>query len=109
MEVSGQVLSKVHNAGSSTSIDWNNGNVQYTSANCQAMTFSNMFEGGAYTLIVTGTTAGTCAFSQSSPDSVPNGSFKFVPDLGPTAGGKTTVFTMLRAGNLVYVSWIAGY
>ncbi|WP_373999451.1 hypothetical protein [Bdellovibrio bacteriovorus] len=109
LEVSGQVLSKVFNAGNSTSIDWNNGNVQYTSADCGAFTFSNMFEGGSYTLIVTGAGGGSCSFSQAAPDSLSAGAFKAVP-AGPTAqSGRSTVITFLRAGNTVYTTWITGY
>jgi hypothetical protein len=94
-------------ANTGTSIDWNNGNVQTTSASCGAITFSNMLEGGSYTLIVTGATAGTCTFSQTSPDTL--STFKFVPGNGATIASTSTIYNFLRAGNIVYVSWIAGY
>ena len=109
VEVNGQVLSNVYNAGAATSIDWNNGNLQYTTSSCGAFTFANMFEGGSYTLVVKGGTASTCTFSQSSPDAVAAGSFFYMPANGNTTSGKKTVYTFLRAGNEVYVSWIAGY
>jgi hypothetical protein len=89
---------------SGTAIDWDNGNVIVTTASCQAMTFSNMKEGGAYTLIVKGATAGTCTFSQTgiSP-------WKFAPANGPSTASTTTVYTFIRAQNVAYVSWITGF
>ena len=98
-----------YNNAASTAIDWNNGNMQYTTASCGAMTFSNMQDGGSYTLIVQGTTTGTCTFSQSSPDSLTGTSFKFSPANGPTINGTQTIYTLIRAGSTVYVSWVAGF
>lgn len=110
LQVQGQIVSNVKNAGSGVTINWNDGNVQYTSAGCGAITFSNMLEGGSYTLIVTGATAGTCTFSQASPDTLSYpASFKFLPANAPTTASKTTIFTFLRAGNIVYVNWATGY
>ena len=104
----GQILSTVFNAGASTSIDWNNGNVQYTSANCGAITLSNTLEGGAYTLIVTGATSGTCTFSQTVPDST-MATYKFSPVNAATTASSTSTYTMIRAGNILYISWITGF
>lgn len=109
VEVDGQILSKVNDAGAAVAIDWNNGNLQYTTASCTNFVFSNMYDGGTYTLIVKGATAATCAFSQTTPDALPAGNFAFVPAIAPTTAGKQTVFTFLRAGTTVYVTWIAGF
>ncbi len=109
LEVQGQILSKVYDAGSSTSINWNNGNMQYTTASCGAITFSNMLEGGSYTLIVKGATSGTCTFSQTVPDTVAGGSFKFYPSNAATTASTTAIYSLVRAGSLVYVSWITGF
>lgn len=110
LQVQGQIVSNVKNVGAATTVDWNDGNVQYTSASCGAFTFSNMLEGGSYTLVVTGTTAGTCTFTQSSPDALAYpGSFKFLPSNAATTAGKTSIFTFLRAGSIVYVNWSSGY
>ncbi len=103
-------LAQAFNAGGATSFDWNNGNTQYTTASCGAFTFANMKDGGSYTLIVLGTTSGTCSFSQTTPDSLSSPTnFKFSPANGATVNGSMTVYTMLRAGNYVFVSWITGY
>jgi len=106
LDISGQIRASVYNAGSGTTIDWNNGNVQYTSASAGSFTFSNMLEGGSYTLVVTGSTSGISTFTQSSPDSP---SFKFSPSNAPTTASTTTTYTFLRAGGIVYVSWITGF
>ena len=104
----GQILSTVFNAGASTAIDWNNGNVQYTSASCGAITLSNTLEGGAYTLIVTGTSSGTCTFTQTVPDST-MATYKFSPPNAATTASSTSTYTMIRAGNILYISWITGF
>ncbi len=109
VEVTGQILSKVFNAGSSTTIDWNNGNMQFTSASCGAFTFSNMYEGGTYTLVVTGATSGVCTFTQATPDTLNTTDFKYLPVNSATVASRTTVFTFVRAGGLVYVSWLTGF
>ncbi len=111
LTVTGQVrLTASYNATAATSFNWDNGNIQYTTASCSpGWTFSNMRDGGSYTLIVNGTTSGTCDFSQSSPDSLATGAFKFVPAIGPTVSGGSTIFTFVRAGSAVFVSWQSGY
>mgnify|MGYP001593941885 CR=1 FL=1 len=67
LQVSGQIVSSVYNAGSSVAIDWNNGNNQYTApagAACTAITLTNLQDGGIYRLAVQGVTSGICDFSQ---------------------------------------------
>lgn len=91
---------------SGVAIDWNNGNTQSTSASCGAMTFTNMQDGGSYTLAVKGTTSGVCSFSQSGL------TFRFAQTHDgshPTDDGAHTIFTFLRIGSDVYVSWITGF
>lgn len=102
LQVRGQVAADAYNAGSSTTIDWNNGNVQYTAANCGAMSFSNMADGGAYTLVVTGATAGTCSFTHAGL------TFRAAPAVVATTAATHSVFTFLRAGTNVYIGWIMG-
>jgi hypothetical protein len=122
LDVAGQIHSQVFNAGSSTTINWNNGNVQYTSANCSGVdtqfTFSNMLEGGSYTLVVTGASptgscnftcngSGSCnaQFTAVTPTGVTGWTF-YPPNATPTA---TSIYTMVRVGNIIYVSWISGF
>jgi hypothetical protein len=93
----------VFNAGSSTTINWANGTTQYTTANCGSFTFSNMADGGMYTLIVQGATSATCSFSHSGL------TFKLPPGHGATTASKHTLYSFTRAGSNVYVTWIKGY
>ncbi|MBY0416021.1 MAG: hypothetical protein K2Q18_17755 [Bdellovibrionales bacterium] len=122
LDVAGQIHSQVYNAGSSTTINWNNGNIQYTSAACNGVgnqfTFSNLLEGGSYTLIVTGTATGSCnftcastscasgTFTQTTPSGVT--SWTYMPT-NSTPNGSYTVYTMMRANGIMYVSWITGF
>lgn len=103
LDVTGQVLSRVYNAGAATSFDWDNGNSQYTSASCSAMTFTNMRDGGSYSLTVQGATSGTCTFTQAGL------TFKFVPANAATIASSHTVYTFLRMGSYVYVTWVSGF
>lgn len=103
LDVAGAMVSRVNNAGSGTSIDWSTSNTAYTSANCGAFTFSNMQDGGTYTLFVQGTTTGTCAFTHSGL------TFKYPPGHGATTAAKMTVYAFTRTGSYVFVSWTPGY
>lgn len=90
-------------ANAGTSIDWSEGNVQYTSASCGAFTFTNMQDGGVYSLTVKGTTAGTCSFSQSGL------TFRLPPNHGMVSTGTMTFYTFTRSGSDVMVNWMPGY
>lgn len=90
-------------AGSSTSINWAQGNVQQTSAAPGALTFSNLVEGMSYTLAATSATPGTFNFSHAGL------TFRFSPLNGPTEASTVTIYNMYRMGNIVYVSWASGF
>lgn len=98
----GSAVSRGVNKAALTSFNWLDGNVQYTTANCGAMTFTNMADGGAYTLIVKGTTSGTCSFTHS-------GLTVHMPtDHAASTASKHTIYSFLRAGTDLYVTWIPG-
>jgi len=99
----GQFRSTASVSNTGVAINWNSGNLQHTTASCGPITFNNMLDGGTYTLVVQGTISGTCSFSQAGL------TFRFVPANGPTIAGTQTVYTFLRAGTSVYVSWVTGY
>ena len=103
LEVSGTIVSRVFNAGSGTNIDWSNSNIAYTTASCGAFSFSNMQDGGNYILAVEGTTSGTCSFSQAGL------TFKLPAGHGATTTGKMTIYAFLRAGTIIFVTWVPGY
>jgi hypothetical protein len=102
LEVMGSVVSRAFNAGSATSINWLQGNSQYTSANCGAFSFSNMLDGGHYVLAVQGTSSGTCSFSHSGL------TFRMPPEHSATTAGQHALYAFNRMGSFVYVSWING-
>jgi hypothetical protein len=98
------IVSGSYNCGASpsasTSIDWKYGNTQCTSANAGAITFTNMADGGAYTLIITGfTTPGTYTFSHSGTTFKTNG--------GPitSATGFDLLVSCTRVGSRLICSW----
>lgn len=105
LEVSGQIVSKVYNNGSATTFNLANGNSQYTTANCGAMTLQNMVDGGSYTIAVQGATSGTCTFT----DSTGSRTFRFSPANGATTASTHTIYSMQVMGSNVYVSWISGF
>ena len=102
LDVQGQIRSLVYNAAAGTTFDWNNGNTQYTTATCGAFTFSNMKDGGIYTLIVKSTTQGTCAFTQAGL------TFRSQTSL-TTASGTYTIFNILVAGTDAFVTIRRGF
>ena len=107
LDVRGQIRSASSTGAvystSGATIDWNNGNVIILTGAPGSYTFNNMKEGGAYTLIVQNTTSGQYNFSQTGL------TFKFLPANAATTAGKDTVYTFIRAGSTVYVSWILGF
>jgi len=112
LDVSGQILSRVNNAGPGsfgvgTEVDWDLGNLQYTSYNVTGnVNMKNMKDGGAYTLVFTGTTTKTITFVHTVGTTL---TFLYVPANGATLTGTKTVYTFVRAGTDVYVSWITGF
>jgi hypothetical protein len=106
----GKQVSAAFYSGATDAINWDNGNVQSTSSNCSALAFTNMQNGGTYTLIVTDTGTTGCTF----PANI-NGGTAVTWRGNPTLVSHTrnasshTVYTMLRAGSIVYVSWITGF
>ena len=103
LNVSGSFVTNAFNAGSGTSIDWSRSNVQYTSTSCGAFTFSNMQDGGSYSLVVTGGTSGTCSFSHTGL------TFYLPSAFAATTVGTRTIFSFLRAGTAVYVTQVRGF
>lgn len=103
LDVQGQVISRSFNNGSAVAFDMSNGNAQYTSASCGAMTMSNLVDGGSYTLVVQGATSGTCTFTATGY------TFRFNPANGPTTASTHTIYSMQVIGSIVYVSWITGF
>jgi hypothetical protein len=106
LDVAGSIYARSTNAGSGTTINWATSNTQYTTASCGAFSFTGMQDGGSYTLAVEGTTSGTCSFSNSDS---PTLTFKLPSNHGATTAGTMTLYTFLRTGTYVFVTWMPGY
>jgi hypothetical protein len=110
LDVSGDVVGttvagRFHDNGTSGAINFANGNVQTTSFDCgSAVSLSNMKDGGSYTLIITGTGTAQCTFSHSGVTG-----WRFSPSNAARIGSTHTIYTFLKAGPTVYISWIAGF
>jgi hypothetical protein len=86
------------NAGTSTNIDFSQSNLAYSSAVSTSYTLSNIKNGGAYSLILTGTTnSGTAVFTSSGF------TFKYMGTSSMTTG-KSHIYSFIVAGTVVYVS-----
>jgi hypothetical protein len=102
LDVQGQIRSRTNDATGTTTVDWNSGNIQYTTDSCQAYTFNNLVDGGSYTFVVKGGTSAQCTFSTATL------TYHYTPTNAPTNAGTHTVYTLFRAGSDVYVSWTTG-
>ena len=103
LDVQGQIHSRTLDNTGATTIDWNNGNIQYTTDSCQNYAFTNVKDGGSYTFTVKGALSVQCNFSTSGL------TYRFSPSNGITNASTHTIYTFFRAGNDVYVSWVSGY
>jgi len=102
LNVNGDIVSNSNLVTSTTSVDWRNGNTQYTNNNCGNFTFNNVRDGGNYTFVVKGATSATCTFSSAGL------TYRWVTPSANTTPSKHTVYTFFRAGDDVYVSWVTG-
>lgn len=86
------------NAGTSTTINFAQSNLAYTSATGTAITLQNLKNGGAYTLIFTNNTAsGTVTFTASGLTFVQMGTFA-------RTAGKKHIYNFVVVGTEVYVT-----
>jgi hypothetical protein len=113
IRASGQLStgSQVISSGATTAIDWNNGNSISTNYNCgSAFAFANLRDGGTYTLVVTDSATTQCSFSTTTTG---NGagtvSYRFKPTNAARTASSHTVYTLMRVGDIVYVSWASGF
>ena len=99
--------SRLNDAGIST-IAWNAGNQQSSNRNCGLatdFTFTNLMDGGTYTLVVTDIGTAQCDFA------LPAGvtAFFWRPANAVRTANSRTVYTFMRIGTEVYVSWATGF
>jgi hypothetical protein len=103
LEVNGSATNTTaFNAGASSTIDFSNSNLAYTSASPGAFTLSNIKDGGTYTLSVQGTTSGTASFSATGF------TFKSTNN-AQTIAGKHTLYTFMVIGTTAYFNMSTGF
>jgi len=97
--------------GGTTSIDWNNGNAIMTDYDCGSpLQFANLRDGGSYALVVTGTGTAQCNFSTTTTGTgAATVNYRFKPANGVRTSSSYTVYTLLRVGTTVLVSWTSGF
>ena len=94
-----------------TAINWNNGNAISTDYNCASnFAFANLRDGGTYTLVVTDTGTTQCGFSATTTGTdAATVSYRFNPANAARTASSHTVYTLMRVGAVVYVSWSSGF
>jgi hypothetical protein len=107
VQVNKELITHANDAVASTAIDFDSGNIQYTSADCGSFSLEGLNDGTSYTLIVQGTNVQTCSFSTINSNS--GDTVKLPPGHGPTIAGKHTIYTFIKAGNYIYAAYIPGY
>ena len=92
------------NAGAGTAIDFAQSNFAYTTANAgdAPFTLSNLKDGGAYTLAVQGTTAGTATFTATGF------TFKSKDAATATDANSHTIYSFIVLGTTVYYTQVTG-
>ena len=107
LDVNGTIVVKSTSNATST-IDFGNGNVQYTTADCGAYALHNLKDGGSYSFIVKGATSATCSFTAFSDAGTTALTIHMPPNHAATVTNKHTIFSMVVAGADVYIAWIPG-
>ncbi len=110
LDVIGQIRSPSSSI-STGSVDFLGGNTVTTSFDCGSnITFANLRQGGSYTLIVTGTGTAQCNFSTTTTgDDAATVTYRFQPANGTRVSSSHSIYSLLRVGSIVYVSWITGF
>ncbi len=101
LEVTGAAVNTAPTVGTTATINFGVNNLAYTSyvAASPAFTLSNMKNGGAYTLVLTGTTnSGTASFTASGLTGV-----KYM-GTGTLTSGKTHIFSFIVVGGYAYIT-----
>lgn len=109
LDVNSTILTKPATANGTTTVNFANGNIQYTNLNCQTFNLHNMKDGGSYMFVVKGTSAAICNFNAYSDAGTSALTMHLPVDHGATTASKHTMYTFVVVGSDVYTTWIAGY
>jgi hypothetical protein len=93
------------------SVDFSGGNTVTTTFNCASnISLANVRDGASYTIVVTDAGTTQCGFSTTTTgDDAATVSYRFSPANGTRTASSHTIYSLLRVGNVVYVSWITGF
>jgi hypothetical protein len=110
LSVEGQIRSKSFSI-STAAVDWASGNAGSTSYDCAGtISFANLRDGGSYTLVVTGAGTTQCNFNTSiTGDDAGTVAYRFNPANGVRTASSHTIYSLMRIGSIVYISWITGF
>ncbi len=111
LRVNGQIA-PVSSSQAGPSIDWSLGNAATTSYDCASgsLSFMNLRDGGAYTLVVTSTSTAQCSFSTTTTgDDAATVSYRFLPANTTRIASSHTLYSLQRIGTTIYVSWLTGF
>ena len=110
LDVVGQIRSS-SSSNSDGAVNFAFGNVVTTTYNCASnITFANLRDGGSYTVIVTDSGTTTCSFNTvTTGDDANTVTYRFSPLNGARAINSHTVYSLMRVGTIVYVSWITNF
>ena len=111
VRVSGQIAPTSFST-TGAAIDWSGGNTATTSYDCAlgSISFSDMNDGGAYTLAVTSTTTAQCNFSTAlTGDGAATVAYRFLPANAARTATSHSIYSFQRIGNVIYVSWLTGF
>ena len=97
--------------GGTTSLDWNSGNIISTDYDCTSdIAFANLVDGGTYTLIVTSTGTAQCNFSTTTTGvGAGTVSYRYKPANAARTSSSHSIYTLMRSGSNVYISWTSGF
>lgn len=109
LDVNGTILGKNATSNSTSVINFDTGNIQYTTSSCGPFALHNVKDGGSYTFIVQGTTSATCSFTAFSDAGTTPLTVHLPPDHGATEATKHTLYSLIVAGTHAYLSFIPGY
>lgn len=109
LDVNGTIKSTAVSNGTSTTIDFSTGNLQYTTSSCGALTLNNMKSGATYTLAVQGAAGGTCSFTASTGVGTNDLTVKTGSVSLTQTAGKHLLITFIVMNTTVYVASIDGY
>jgi trimeric autotransporter adhesin len=96
---------------SAAGVNFDNGNSVSSSFDCSSsMNFSNMRDGGTYTIAVTDPGTTQCNFSTTTTGlDAATVTYRFRPSNAARTISTHTIYTLIRIGNTVYVSWASGF